>query len=216
MAEVFLAHKEGPGGARIECAVKRILPSHADTPERIAFFLQEMKLAATLQHRNIVRVHDLGDVDGVYFLELELVRGMDLKTLCDRLRERATKHPPRYPGQERGVLPPLVVASVGMQTCEGLQYAHTCRDHESDMSGVLHRDISNDNLMVTLDGEVKINDWGISKGLKGDKDILSKTNHAYGKLLYAPPEQLGGREIDARADLYALGISLFKLLARRG
>jgi serine/threonine protein kinase len=215
MAEVFLAEKTGPGGVKKEVALKRILPQYADDPDRIMRFLEEMKLAVALEHRNVVHVNDFGEADGTYYLDLELVRGTDAASLCAKLAERTNSEAPRYRGQERGVLPPNIVAWIGMQVAEGLSYAHQQKRYVGDETGVLHRDISPDNCMVDLWGEVKINDWGIAKALKGEMNIVSSTGHAYGKLLYAPPEQLKGQEIDARADLYALGVSLFELLTGR-
>jgi serine/threonine protein kinase len=216
MAEVFLAEKvDAASGAKKEIALKRVLPQFAEDPERVARFLDEMRIAVQLEHANIVTVLDFGQEGGTPYLTLELVRGLDVRSLAQKLARLAGAEPPIYPGQERGILPPAVVAWVGMQAAKGLGYAHRQRRYETDETGVIHRDIDPSNLMVDIHGEVKINDWGISKALKGDQEVLTETAHAYGKPLYAPPEQLMGKGLDATADLYALGVTLFELLTGR-
>lgn len=204
MGEVFLANKLGLDGQPLKTVViKRILPHLADTPDRVQRFLDEMTVAARLEHRNVVRVSDWGQLMGSYFIEMELVRGMSVDEL---LRHRATEG-------KLGTLPPVDVAWIGMQVCRGLDYAHTLE--HGDTTGVLHRDISTDNVMVDVDGEVRIADWGIAKALRGVDRVASETDHAHGKSYYMPPEQWRGEELDARADLYALGITLVVALAGR-
>lgn len=204
MGEVFLANKLGLDGQPLKTVViKRILPHLADTPDRVQRFLDEMTVAARLEHRNVVRVSDWGQLMGSYFIEMELVRGMSVDEL---LRHRATEG-------KLGPLPPVDVAWIGMQVCRGLDYAHTLE--HGDTMGVLHRDISTDNIMVDVDGEVRIADWGIAKALRGVDRVASETDHAHGKSYYMPPEQWRGEELDARADLYALGITLVVALAGR-
>ncbi|MCC6877397.1 MAG: serine/threonine protein kinase [Sandaracinaceae bacterium] len=211
MGEVWLGEITGPGGATKQHALKRILPGHADKPDRVARFLDEMKLAATLEHPNIVSVIRFGEEDGSYFLVMELVRGFDLKSLASRLRELALRSRPRYPGQEQGLLPPAVVVSVFQQAAEALYYAHHLHRVDGG-TGVVHRDISRCNILVDRWGVARINDWGIGKALQDERAVASSTDHAYGKLLYMPPEQAGGHELDARADLYAFGIAFFEAL----
>ncbi|CAG0984171.1 partial Tyrosine-protein kinase MasK, partial [Anaerolineae bacterium] len=211
MGEVWLGEMTGPGGATKQHALKRILPGHADKPDRVARFLDEMKLAATLEHPNIVSVIRFGEEDGSYFLVMELVRGFDLKSLASRLRELALRSRPRYPGQEQGLLPPAVVVSVFQQAAEALYYAHHLHRVDGG-TGVVHRDISRCNILVDRWGVARINDWGIGKALQDERAVASSTDHAYGKLLYMPPEQAGGHELDARADLYAFGVAFFEAL----
>lgn len=211
MGEVWLGEMTGPGGATKQHAIKRILPGHADKPDRIARFLDEMKLAATLEHPHIVSVIRFGEEDGSYFLVMELVRGFDLKSLASRLRELALRSRPRYPGQEHGLLPPAVVVSVFQQAAEALYYAHHLHRVDGG-TGVVHRDISRCNILVDRWGVARINDWGIGKALQDERAVASSTDHAYGKLLYMPPEQASGHELDARADLYAFGVAFFETL----
>lgn len=215
MAEVFRARKTGPHGVQMSVALKRVLPQYADSADRIDRFLEEMKIAAQLQHANVVKVLDFGEAEGRYFLTLELVEGLDVRSLCGALAEKAKKSGPRYPGQERGLLPPAVAALIGIETAKGLAYMHGQKLYENGQTGVIHRDIDPSNLMVDIHGEVRVNDVGIAKSLKGDQNVLSATEHAYGKPLYAPPEQCTGGPIDATADYYALGITLFQIVTGR-
>lgn len=215
MAEVFRARKKGPRNSQLFVALKRVLPQYADTPERVDRFLDEMEIAAQLKHPNIVGVLDFGESNGTYFLALELVEGLDVRSLAVKLAKQAAQKGARYPGQERGMLPAAIVAHIGMEAAKGLAYAHAQKLYGGGESGVIHRDISPDNLMIDIHGEVKVNDFGIAKSLKGEEDILSRTDHAYGKPLYAPPEQCTGKEVDVTADIYALGITLFRLITGR-
>jgi serine/threonine-protein kinase len=156
MAEVFLATR-----ADELYALKRILPEPADSPARVARFVDEMQLAVTLDHPNVVQAFDFGEEEGTYWLLLELVHGVDLRKLVEGLREHATRHGERYPGQRAGILPPELVARIGLQIAHGLDYLHHQRRTEG--ARVIHRDISPENVMVDLHGQAKITDFGVSK-----------------------------------------------------
>jgi serine/threonine-protein kinase len=210
MALVFLARKRLPGGKFREVAFKQILPQFTDDPDRVDKFLDEMAVAASLHHPHIVGVHHWGTYEGTYFLELELVRGL---TLLELLKLAAA--PPAKPGEERyGRLPPVLVALLGAQLADALDYAHNVQAH--GVAGYLHRDISPDNIMIVADrGVAKILDYGISKALKGADRQASKTQSAAGKPYYHPPEQWKGDGMDPRTDLYALGTTLSLALCGR-
>lgn len=206
MGEVFLAWKLGMDGEQLKLVVlKRVLPHLADEEKATDQFMAEMAVAATLEHRNIVRVADWGQFHGSNCFEMELIQGMSVDDLLKH-------HSPEPESKAAGTLPPVDVAWIAMQACQGLAYAHTQRT--DGRSGIVHRDISPDNLMVDVDGEVKIADWGVAKPLTADGKATS-TMHAIGKASYMPPEQWAGTALDGRADLYALGISLVVMLSGR-
>lgn len=230
MSEVWRAEKVGPGGAVKPCAIKIILPHYKDSEKRVQRFLDEVRLSAQLSHANLVEVLNFGVHDGQYYLVLELIRGMDLGSWVEALAEDASRRPrpptpPDRPDWERemdawesllqkGVLPPVLVAWIGMKACTALAYVHGAeiRDGDRIVKGLVHRDISLCNIMLDVAGRLKITDLGIAKALK-DGQVASATDTAWGKLAYAPAEQLAGRELDGSADLYALAITLFILLA---
>ncbi len=213
MAEVYLAHKFAPGGAFKEVAFKRILPQFTSDPTRVSKFMDEIAVAAALVHPNIVGVHHWGELGGDYFVELELIRGVTLMELIHGHAPAGAQD-----GEAYGPIAPLHVATIGAQMLQGLHYAHTFERSfagGAHLTGVVHRDISPDNVMVDLHGFAKINDWGISKALKGADRVASKTSTAAGKPYYHPPEQWRGDPVDARTDLYAVGTTLSLALCGR-
>ncbi len=206
MAEVFLAHKLTPGGGFKPVAFKRILPQFTADPMRVSKFLDEIATAAALVHPNIVGIHHWGVYEGDYFIEMECIRGI---TLMDYLEAHATT-------KDKGAfgpIPALDVALIGAMVAEGLHYAHTFE--RGAVTGFVHRDVSPDNVMIDTHGRAKILDYGIAKALKGADRVASKTSTAAGKPYYHPPEQWRGDEVDARADLYALGTTLAVALCGR-
>ncbi|HHH27096.1 MAG TPA: serine/threonine protein kinase [Polyangiaceae bacterium] len=214
MGVVWLAEKLGPTGKPLRTVVlKTVLPFSNDPKEiaqRAQMFLTEMAVTAALEHRNIVRVTDWGtDLFGdTHFFEMERVKGL---SVLDLLVRRGV---PLDSDEKWGPLPPADIAWIGMQAAAGLHYAHTyARTGEGDdeIGGVAHRDISPDNIMVDVDGEVKVTDWGITKVLDAAGDA-SRTGVIAGKAKYMAPEQIRG-QIDVRADVYSLGVTLTVALA---
>ncbi len=202
MAEVFLAKAAGPMGFEKELVVKRILPHLAEDPRFVEMFLSEAKLAARLNHGNVVQIFDFGEQDNSYFIAMEYLEGLNLKALSQRAFQRGA--PISFP----------LVARIVSLTCEGLAYAHELLDPESGQPlGFIHRDISTDNILVSLTGGVKVVDFGIAKaaniGQQTQGGVLK------GKLSYMPPEYLMGLPIDSRADIYALGVVLYELVTGR-
>lgn len=232
MSEVWYAEKEGPGGAIKPCVIKIILPHLSDNEKRVRRFLEEGRLSSQLSHPNVVAVSDFGVERGMYFLVLEHVRGLDLGRLRAQLAEHAASHPPPAPSPEmpawerelcewhpyllRGVFPPVFVAWIGMKAATALEYIHKTeiRDGDRTIVGLVHRDISDCNIMLDRVGRLVVMDLGIAKAMS-DGQKASATGTAWGKLAYSPAEPLAGQEIDPSADLYALGITLFILLAGR-
>ena len=202
MAEVFLARAEGPDGFAKQVVLKRILPELARAPGFGEMFLREAQLAATFDHPNLAHVYDFGHAEGVPYLTMEYVDGPTLR----QVRKRA---------QAQGWLLPIeVVATLVARACEGLHYLHELKRQESgDPMGLVHRDISPDNLMVSRSGIVKVLDFGITKDPKAESTTRSGT--VRGKLPYMAPEQLGDDPLDRRVDVWALGIVLYELLALR-
>ena len=203
MADVFKARVQGPAGFERIFVVKRILPHLSDDPVFTKMFIDEAKLAARLNHPNIVQVFELGSVDNEYFMSMEYVRGRDLAETMRTLWARVG--PPR----------PELVAYIGREMCRALAYAHDFTADDGTRLGMIHRDISPSNVMLSSDGAVKILDFGIAKALGGDKDESTKTGTLKGKFAYMAPELTASNEIDRRIDIFATGIVLHEILTGR-
>uniref|UniRef100_UPI0035A067EE serine/threonine protein kinase n=1 Tax=Hyalangium versicolor TaxID=2861190 RepID=UPI0035A067EE len=199
MAEVLLAKVAGPFGFEKTLVLKRILPHLLDEPAFVEMFLAEARLVAQLNHPHIVQIFDFGEADGSYFVAMEYIDGPNLRTLVRRARELDT------------FLPSTLCAKMIAAAAEGLAYAHDFRDPVTQQPlGLIHRDISPDNILLSRQGAVKVADFGIAKvtghGPQTQAGILK------GKLPYMPPEQLRGQPLDRRADVYALGLVFYELL----
>ncbi|MFK8002819.1 MAG: serine/threonine-protein kinase [Polyangiales bacterium] len=199
MARLYVGRREGPGGFSRYLALKTVHAHLAHDETFIQMFLDEARLAAQLSHPNIVQVEDLGEVDGVYFMAMELIRGVSLFQI---LKSAVKSQEP---------VPPRVTVQIGMEVAAGLHAAHTAIGNDGQPLGVVHRDVSPQNIMVSWSGQVKLLDFGIAKahGTATSGDTLK------GKLKYMPPEQARGRAVDARADQYALGVVLWESVTSR-
>jgi serine/threonine protein kinase len=200
MAEVFLARQTSMGGFEKNIVVKRILPQMAVDEEFIKMFFQEARLAARVSHPNVVQVHDLGQVAGRYYMAMEYVRGLDLNTIIKLCKGLA-------------ILPPLPVClRVLSDVCSGLQAAHTCTGADGESLGIVHRDVSPHNILVSFDGMAKITDFGIAKG--ADTGSKTPTRTLKGKATYMAPEQIRPSlgPVDGRADVFAAGIVLYQFV----
>ncbi|MBN1208846.1 MAG: serine/threonine protein kinase, partial [Myxococcaceae bacterium] len=199
MAEVFLAKAVGPGGFEKTLVLKRILPHLAEDPAFVEMFLGEAKLAAQLNHPNIVQIFDFGEADGEYFLAMEYIDGPNLRVLVKKARAAGLE------------LPPALCARLIASACEGLAFAHEFTDPETGQPlGLIHRDISPDNILVSRQGAVKVVDFGIAKA--AGQSHKTQTGMVKGKLAYMPPEQVRAKALDRRVDVYALGVVLYELL----
>jgi serine/threonine protein kinase len=198
MAEVFKAKTFGVEGFERLLAVKRILPNIAEDEEFITMFIDEAKIAVQLQHANIAQIFDLGKVDDSFFIALEYVHGRDLRSIFDRMRNKAES------------LPISMACYVTMQVCEGLDYAHNKRDAQGRELNLVHRDISPQNVLIGYEGEVKLIDFGIAKA--AGKASKTQAGILKGKFGYMSPEQVRGLPIDKRSDIFAVGIVLYELL----
>jgi len=194
MAEVFVAR--GPDGRPV--AVKRLLPGYADDREIVTMFLDEARIAVQLDHASIVRVHDLGRVNESYYIAMEYVPGTDLFELQARLRERGRR------------LPVPLSAHVAVRICAALDHAHRQRDAQGRSLGVVHRDVSPQNVLLSFEGEVKLIDFGIARAAHrvrpGEDRVLR------GKLGYMSPEMSRGLPVDRRSDVFAAATVLHEML----
>jgi len=204
MAEIYLARAESElGGTRL-CVVKQILPAFAENEEFSELLTFEAKLAARLSHGNVVQVFDLGRADGRLFIAMEYVEGWDLNGL---LRECTKKQVP---------LPLEFALRIVGDVLRGLDHAHKCKDDDGKLLGVVHRDVSPSNVLVSLSGESKVCDFGIAHAnAKVDESAVLSDDALRGKAGYMSPEQARGEELDARSDVFAAGILLWEMLAGR-
>jgi hypothetical protein len=199
MAEVYTAATFGAEGFRRTFVVKRLRAELAREPSVVAQFIDEANLGSTLVHSNIIPVFDFGKVGGEYFLAQEYILGRDLGRLTSRVVEREG-HP----------LAPAVVLYAVAETLKALEYAHTKLGDAGRPLGIVHRDVSPSNILVSARGEVKLFDFGIVKA----EGRVTKTQHGVvkGNVSFMSPEQAKGTDIDARADLFSLGLVAFYCL----
>ena len=197
MGELFLARASSFGGFEKLVAIKRILPILAEQPAFVAMFLDEARVAATLEHPNIVHVADLGHAGKDYFLVMPYLEGGDLAHLRRQLTAR------------RRALPEALAVHIVTGVASGLDYAHAKRDRDGRLMGLVHRDVSPENIFVTFEGEVKLLDFGIARAAQ----VASHTDVGTrrGKARYMSPEQARGQPLDARSDIFALGVVLYEL-----
>ncbi|WP_437278972.1 protein kinase [Sorangium sp. So ce375] len=210
MAEVFKAKSFGVEGFEKVLVIKRILPKLAEQGRFVDMFVHEAKLAVRLSHANIVQVFDLGRVDHPngdptsYFIAMEYVPGLDLATLLARCRR--AKRP----------IPLGMAVFMTAEIAKALDHAHRRRDEQSRPLGIVHRDISPQNILLSWEGEVKVTDFGIAKATQSMTDEEVGENQAgriRGKLAYMSPEQSRAGAIDGRSDLFSLGTVLYEMLA---
>ncbi len=197
MAEVFRARYCPEGGFERTVAVKRVLPAYAQDPEFVRLFREEARLGALLNHPNIVQVLDVGSHQGSYYLAMEFVDGVPLDALL----------------RQQGALPLPVVTYLGLQLAAALDYAHHRTSPSGEPLKLVHRDLNPPNVLVSRIGEVKLSDFGIARA--ADRVRVTQTGMVRGKASYMSPEQAANGEIDARTDLFALGLTLWEALTGR-
>lgn len=200
MAEVFLAR--GPDQRQV--ALKRILKDQR-SPEFVRMFTDEACIASALDHPNVVRVHDYGQVDGEPFIAMEYVAGEPLARLIDRVRERGL------------LLPEAVACFIAESMCRGLAHAHALEDGHGNPLGLVHRDVSPQNVLVGYDGAVKVADFGVARAYAMEIEDREQTRVGLvkGKYLYFSPEQARARPLDGRTDVFAAGVVLYEMLCGR-
>lgn len=198
MAEIYRAEYHGDGGFVRTMAVKRILPQWSQDPQFSKMLQDEAKLLVTLQHQNIVQVFELGEDDGVFYISMEYVDGVDLRTLLHALRQRGEKLSPKF------------VYWIVSDVLRALAFAHGRVANDGSPLMVVHRDVSPQNILLARHGGVKVADFGIAKGRHRNEETA--VGQLKGKLAYMSPEQARGELIDSRSDLFSLGIVFFEML----
>ncbi|HEX9801331.1 MAG TPA: TonB family protein [Thermoanaerobaculia bacterium] len=201
MAEVWKARMKGVEGFRKTVAIKKILPHLTDSTDFVTMFVDEAKLAAQLNHTNIIHIYDLGKIADDYYIAMEYVDGKDLRTILNAARERDSP------------LPLSLALLVASRLAAALDHAHRQKDFEGRPLGLVHRDVSPQNVLISFDGDIKLCDFGIVKAVS--KASKTQMGALKGKLQYMSPEQAWGRPVDARSDIFSLGTLLFEMLTGR-
>ncbi len=199
MAELYRAKVTREYGFEKQVAIKKILPHLSDEGNLVKAFIDEAKLAALLQHENIVQIYDFGKLKGEYFIAMEYLFGKDLRKLTYKAKERAV------PFDLENTL------HVISRVCAGLDYSHNLKDLKGKPLNIIHRDINPQNIFITYEGQVKIIDFGIAKA--ASHNSTTHEGLIKGKLAYMSPEQANGKTIDHRSDIFSTGIILYELLA---
>ena len=198
MAEVWRAKLIGEANFQRILAIKKILSHVSEDPEFVSMFTDEANITVLLQHPNIGQVYEFSRQDDVYYIAMEYISGKDLKTIWANLR------------QKKQILPLDLCCYVVQKLAEGLDYAHRKRDNFGNALGIVHRDVSPQNCLLSWDGEVKVIDFGIAAA--EDKASKTRAGTLKGKFAYMSPEQIRGFKLDGRADVFALGVVLYELV----
>lgn len=201
MAQLYRAKIIGVEGFEKFIAIKQILPHLAHEEELITSFIDEAKLAALLNHQNVVQIYDFGSMENSYFITMEYLFGRDLRAVNAKAREK---------GSPVSLENALYLVS---KVCAGLDYAHKLKDFQGKSLNIIHRDISPQNIFLTYEGDVKIVDFGIAKA--ASQSTITQVGMIKGKVAYMSPEQAAGKVIDHRSDIFATGILLYELVAGR-
>jgi serine/threonine protein kinase len=197
MASVWAARLKGTRGFQKLVAIKTMLPGLVDDPSFERMFLDEASLASQVRHPHVIEIMDLGEQDRILYLVMEWVSGEALSII---MKYAAT----------RGGIPLPIAVHIATQTCRGLHAAHELREGDGVLVGLVHRDVSPQNVLVTYDGVVKVVDFGVAKAT-ARLDTQTEAGQLKGKIAYMSPEQLRGEKIDRRTDVFAMGILLYMM-----
>lgn len=201
MAEIYLARQTSIAGFQKLLVIKRILPHLSREDVFVEMFLDEARIAAQINHPNVVQIYDLGCVEGQYFIAMEYLEGEGLSEVMRQARK------------QRQPVPPVLAAGVALQVCEGLHHAHTMLGPDGEPLKVVHRDVNPQNVFVLYSGGVKLVDFGIAKAAK--RFSQTSTGMLKGKYGYMSPEQIMNLNLDSRSDVYSVGVVLWELLTGR-
>jgi serine/threonine protein kinase len=201
MAEIFRARTQGPGGFEKIIVIKRVLPELAGNRAFINLLIAEAKVSSLLNHPNIVQIHELGEVEGRWYIAMEYVDGADLLNVLSRCTRNRIR------------IPTEIALHIVAEVCRGLAHAHAAADAQQRPLNIIHRDVSPSNILISRSGDVKVMDFGVARADLGlssapesDRGVLK------GKVGYMSPEQVTGHPLDRRSDVFALGIVLFECL----
>jgi len=201
MAEIYLAKQLGMAGFEKIVVIKRIQPAFANDPDFVEMFLDEARLVAQLSHPNIAQVFDLDRVGDIVYIAMEYVSGQDLHRLLKHCQKNNID------------LPPAVILRILIGACDGLHYAHTLKDSKGQPLNIVHRDATPSNMLLSYDGVTKLIDFGIAKS---ESHVLKTViGMVKGKYPYMAPEQINAKQLDARADVWTMGVVLWESLALR-
>ncbi|MCC7073189.1 MAG: protein kinase [Deltaproteobacteria bacterium] len=206
MAEVYLARQVGPGGYQKLVVIKRVRPHLAKDQDFVGMFVNEARLAAMINHPHVVQIFDLGEDDNArggadWFLAMEYLDGRDMLQVGRACRAH------------NKAVPFDVTARIISDACSGLEHAHNLRGADGKLLDLVHRDMSPENVIITFEGQVKVVDFGIAKAR--DNSIRTQAGQIKGKLGYVAPEAILGKPVDARADIFAIGATLYLFLSGR-
>lgn len=197
-AAVYRANIRGEAGFERLVAIKRILPHMAGDRAFIETFVREAKIVARMTHAGICPIYELGKVGESLYMAVEYVQGKDLGQILRRLDKRDT------------AMPPTITAWISARLCEALDYAHAMKNAKGDSAGIVHRDLSPSNVLVSYEGQVKLIDFGLAKAV--GRAQATNVDALKQKLSYMSPEMVKGRPVDARSDIFGLGVCLYEML----
>src|SRR5262245_17636840 len=203
MAELFLATAPGEHGFQKRVVIKRLLPHLGSDDTYKAMFIDEAKLTARLVHPKIAQTFELGRVDSSLFIAMEYVEGIDVLAL---LREFAAR---------RRRVEPQLAAWIAHEVLDALDYAHSLKDEVGKTFGIVHRDISPSNVLLSVRGDIKLVDFGIARAIDPERAHKSKSGTLKGKYGYMSPEQVIELPLDGRSDVFSVGVVLAELLTGR-
>jgi serine/threonine-protein kinase len=198
MAQIYLARQLGLQGFEKLVVVKRILPHLSENEDFVTMFLDEARIAARLNHPNVVTIFDLGEQDDAYFIAMEHIHGDDVRRVWKQAERKGKR------------IPIPLVARIIADACAGLDYAHKRTDQAGRPLNIVHRDVSPQNILASFEGAVKVVDFGIAKA--ADQATVTKSGVLKGKYSYMSPEQARGKGVDSRTDVFALGVVFHELL----
>ena len=198
MAEIFLARTRGPSGFEKLVVLKKVLPKYAGKDRFVQLFLEEAKLAASLDHPNIAQVYDIGMVDGSYFFTMEYLHGQDVRSILHRTWLTGERFPIEHAVQ------------IARHVASALHFAHEKPRGDGTLLGIVHRDVSPSNVIVTYDGATKLLDFGVAK--TAASTVKTRTGALKGKIAYMSPEQARGAPLDRRSDIFSVGVVLWEMV----
>src|SRR5262252_5373536 len=197
MARIYIGRSTGIGSFERHVVLKLILPERANDHTAVTMFLDEARLAASLNHQNVGQVFEVGEDGGIHYLAMEYVHGQDLRALLAKAGSTGTR------------VPLDLALTVVAGAAAGLHHAHERRGPDGTPLGIVHRDVSPSNIMIGYDGAVKLLDFGIAKATS--RSVETQSGIIKGKFAYMAPEQCRGREVDRRSDVFSLGIILYEI-----